>query len=113
MIMCLLAIRSRGFSGSSGGSRDFGGNDNAFNSGSGREPPYTIFIGNLPQKVVQGDIDAMFSNLRVGSLENVTFCLIDFLWQMRSVRLVRDRETDQFKGLFNRFVNIDVIIANH
>jgi len=97
------------------------------------EPPYTAFVGNLPQGIVQGDIDIMFQSLKVGtprslreltrcyecnftrvriphrscldtsSLE-VSFCFLklknDFLIsaQVRSIRLVRDKETDRFKG---------------
>ena len=29
------------------------------------EPPFTAFIGNLPDGIVQGDIDYMFQNQKV------------------------------------------------
>lgn len=47
------------------------------------EPPYLAFVGNLPQGLVQGDVMKIFEKSNV--------CV-------RSVRLVKDRETDQFKG---------------
>lgn len=77
------------------------------------EQPYTVFVGNLPNTTVQGDIDTIFKTQKViihvtaptdppkiwptnADFSNAYFSTPQP--QIVNTRLVRDKETDAFKG---------------
>jgi len=67
--------------------------NSSFNKPLPSSPPYVAYLGNLPQRITQGDVEDLF-------LQNHL--------QIRSVRLVHDKETDIFKGFgYVEFVTLE------
>lgn len=62
--------------GYSGGGRSRGGEKTV-----PQDPPFTAYVGNLPFRATEQDVEEVFKGLGV-----------------KSVRLIRDRESDRFKG---------------
>ncbi|XP_030573893.1 heterogeneous nuclear ribonucleoprotein A1 [Drosophila novamexicana] len=89
-----MADRSNNDRGNNNHDRDYRGNSQEYRNFHNRnrdfrdrnrevptDPPYIAFVGNLPKGLVQGDVMKIFDDFEV-----------------KSVRLIKDRETDEFKG---------------
>ncbi len=60
---------------------------------SGEDKRHVAFVGHLPLDLIQGDIDIIFKNLPI-----------------KTVRMIRDRDTDKFRGYcYVEFQNEDAL----
>ncbi|KAJ8884244.1 hypothetical protein PR048_016101 [Dryococelus australis] len=74
------------------------------------EPPFVAFVGNLPELLVQGDVDRIFE--RAFEADPI---------KLKYVRMVKDRDTDRFKGFcyveledcrdLERVLNLDGLLS--
>ncbi|CAJ0942572.1 unnamed protein product, partial [Mesorhabditis belari] len=71
------------------------------------EPPFKAYVGNLPEDTVHGDIEQILRSIELADDEIRLF----------DVRLVRDRETDNFKGFayieFNTREQLEKMLTLH
>ena len=71
-------------SGGGGGGGETAADARGLSSAFGDAPPqvFTAFVSNLPTSCIQGDLDIIFKGLPI-----------------KTVKMLRDKETDQFRGL--------------
>ena len=60
-----------GGGGGGGGGRDYGGGRSQGHRPLPTEAPFTAYVGNLPNGVVQGDVQKIFDNMDVSNSMNV------------------------------------------
>ena len=59
---------NKGYRGGRGGGRGGGGGGH---KPLPTEPPFTVYVGNLPNGLVQGDLELIFKDLRVSVLSEI------------------------------------------